>query len=239
MLYCDLLVGALHPNERLQNYVEEIRKASAGGGALIQQLLAVARNQPGPSQRLCLNDVMVDSRDLLSRLIGEDIELICDLADDLGEVELDPAEAQQLILNLVLNARDALPEGGEIRVSTRNAGRGLDGAGRSAYPVVELSVEDTGGGLDARTRRHIFERFYTTKAPGRGNGLGLSIVAGIVTRCGGTIQVESEPGRGTRVIIRLPAAKPMPVVKVSESEVLQSSPSPARRVSESRRRKTA
>lgn len=246
MLYCDLLVPALAQEERLRHYVEEIRKASAGGGALIQQLLALARNQPGYCQPLQLNEVIAESRNLLSRLIGEDIELICRLAKDLPEVDLDPAQAQQIILNLVLNARDAMPQGGRIVVATRKVmGEAITSDNRHAAGRVELSIEDTGDGIDAETGNQLFHRFFTTKLPGHGNGLGLSIVGGIVGRSGGVIQVESEPGQGTRVRIHLPAAKEQISIVSPESQPLENrtglpaSHPPGTQISQPRRRKTA
>jgi signal transduction histidine kinase len=145
---------------------------------------------------------------ILTRLIGENIELAILLAEDLGAVRTDPARMQQIILNLVLNARDAMPEGGRLRLETRNCMRplvtGEEAGGLTA--CVELSVSDTGCGMDAETQSHLFEAFFTTKRPGRGSGLGLATADSIVKQDGGTIQVESEVGRGTRVSVFLPQA---------------------------------
>jgi PAS domain S-box-containing protein len=206
MLYCDLLLAGLH-DSRLRHHVEEIRLAGEHGGALIQQLLAVARQQVVEPQVLSLNHQVSGMRNLLSRLIGENIELVTKLADDLWRVKVDPAQVQQIILNLVLNARDAMPDGGQVTLCTRNCiaplagGHGCEPA---PAPCIELTVTDTGCGMDAETRSHLFEPFFTTKQTGRGNGLGLATVHRIVKQDGGTIAVESEVGRGTRVIIRLP-----------------------------------
>ncbi|MBZ5599832.1 MAG: PAS domain S-box protein [Acidobacteriia bacterium] len=210
MLYCDLLLAGLDHNSRLRHHVDEIRMAGEHGGALIQQLLAVARQQVVEPRVLSMNQVVTGMRNLLSRLIGENIELVTELADDLWSVKMDPAQAQQIILNLALNARDAMPDGGRVTLHTRNCtnlcGEG-EGQDRDAIPCIELMVTDTGCGMDAETRSHLFEPFFTTKQTGQGNGLGLATVHSIVEQDGGTIAVESEVGEGTRVIIRLPRVK--------------------------------
>ena len=201
LLYCDLLLAGIDPGSRLKKHADEIHLAAEQGAALIQQLLAVARKQVVEPKVLSLNDVVSGMKNLLERLIGENIELTADLAEDLGRVRVDPAQAQQLILNLVLNARDAMPDGGRIVVTTCN--RDVPG-----QPVglqgVSLAVKDTGCGMDAATRARLFEPFFTTKSPGRGNGLGLSTVQSIVKHAGGWIGIESEPGRGTEVTLVLP-----------------------------------
>jgi two-component system cell cycle sensor histidine kinase/response regulator CckA len=139
--------------------------------------------------------------------LGENIELVADLADDVGLVRMDPAQLQQIILNLVLNARDAMPDGGRIMVRTSNCDGpepNRDEANPSCGSWVALAVSDTGCGMDADTRSRLFEPFFTTKKPGRGNGLGLATVYRIVTHEGGRIEVESETGKGTRVVVHLP-----------------------------------
>jgi PAS domain S-box-containing protein len=205
MLYCDLLLSGLERSSRLRHHVDEIRIAGEQGGALIQQLLAVARQQVVKPRVLSLNEVVAEMRNLLSRLIGENIELVSELAPDLWCVRMDPAQAQQIILNLVLNARDAMPEGGRVTLKTRNCPEPQEGESEGpATPCIELRVTDTGCGMDAETLSHLFEPFFTTKQTWRGNGLGLATVHGIVTRDGGTIEVRSAVGKGTRVIIRLP-----------------------------------
>jgi two-component system cell cycle sensor histidine kinase/response regulator CckA len=208
MVLCsELILAGLEKNNRLRHFAEEIRKAGEQGAGLIQQLMAVARQRAVEPRLLCLNDVVSDVRNLLTRLIGEDIELVADLAQDLGLVKMDPAQVQQIILNLVLNARDAMPDGGRVTLNTRNC----DGPkpGRDAHKQfreswVALAVSDTGCGMDAETRSRLFEPFFTTKKPGQGNGLGLATVYRIVTHEGGAIGVESEAGRGTRVVVHLP-----------------------------------
>jgi signal transduction histidine kinase len=156
------------------------------------------------------------------RLIGENIELVAELADDLGFVRMDPAQLQQVVLNLVLNARDAMPDGGRITLHTNNCDGprlGRDAHNQFCDSWVVLAVSDTGCGMDAETRARVFEPFFTTKKPGQGNGLGLATVYRIVTHEGGTIEVESETGRGTRVVLYLPRvgveAKPFNLPEVA------------------------
>jgi len=219
LLYCDLLLTGLEPGHRLRKYVEEIRAAGLQATGLVRQILAVARPQSAHPQLLCLNDVVEGMRSLLRRLIGENIQLQFQLDLNLGLVRIDPTQAQQILLNLVLNARDALPEGGgHITVETSNCQIQVltqrTSAGSAALPCALLLVSDNGKGMDAETRRHLFEAFFTTKAPGRGTGLGLTTVHDIVTRSGGLIYVDSEPGSGTRITVLLPL--------VSEAAALQS-----------------
>jgi len=202
MLYCDLLLGELQKDERLRHYVEEIHGASKDGGALIAQMLAVVRRKPAELQLMSLNDVVRTTQDLLSRLAGEHIKLAADLESDLGMVKMNPAHAQQISLNLVLNARDAMPEGGTIVIATRNRGL-VESRSRIATRSVELRVSDSGSGMSAGTCSQIFEDGFTTKPSGRGTGLGLNTVQNLVTTYGGSIQVESRPGKGTRVTVRL------------------------------------
>jgi two-component system cell cycle sensor histidine kinase/response regulator CckA len=211
MLYCDLLLGELQKGSRSHRHVQEMRMAGEHGAAMVQQLLTVARPPAHESQAIVLNDVVGGFQDLLVRLIGENVVFSAALADDLGAVKMDPAQVQQILLNLVLNARDAMPDGGRITVSTRNgSGPGL--IARESEPQngqwVELTVADTGGGMDAATVERAFEPFFTTKSPGRGNGLGLAMARRLVHEEGGTIIAESEPGQGTRVSMRLPRIQP-------------------------------
>jgi two-component system cell cycle sensor histidine kinase/response regulator CckA len=210
MVLCsELILAGLEQDSRLRRFAEEIRKAGEQGAGLIQQLMAVARQRAVEPCLLRLNDVISEVRNLLTRLIGENIELVAELADDLGFVRMDPAQVQQIILNLVLNARDAMPDGGRITLNTRNCeGTRPGGAAHNQFcdAWVALAVSDTGCGMDAETRARLFEPFFTTKKPGHGNGLGLATVYRIVTHEGGTIEVESEARKGTRVIVHLPRA---------------------------------
>jgi two-component system cell cycle sensor histidine kinase/response regulator CckA len=207
MLYCGLLSAGLNGNRRLQHHADEIRKAGEHGAGLIRQLLAAARQQVIEPVTLSWNEVISGTRNLLAQLIGEDIELVTVLAEDLGYVKMDPAQAGQILLNLVLNARDAMSEGGRITLATRNAGDSLPSLNHHQpflAACVEFTVTDNGCGMDAETRSHMFEAFFTSKKPGQGTGLGLVTVQSIVEQAGGTIAVESAPGRGTQVRVRLP-----------------------------------
>jgi two-component system cell cycle sensor histidine kinase/response regulator CckA len=205
MLYCDLLIVGLRGDPRLSHHAEEIRLASKHGANLIQQLLAVARNRVPQAHSQSLNHVIAGMHELLARLIGENIELRMDLAESLGRVQIDPGQAQQIILNLVLNSRDAMPNGGRITLQTRNGLELLPAPSNPQprlAPCIELTVTDTGVGMDEATRSRVLELFFTTKR--HGNGFGLSTVHQIVEQHGGTVTLQSAPGRGTRVIIRLP-----------------------------------
>jgi PAS domain S-box-containing protein len=208
MLYCDLLLAGLDRSSRLGHHAEEIRLAAEQGAALIQQLLAIARQQVVEPRRLSLNDTITRTHNLLDRLIGEGIEIETQLEAGLGEVRMDPAQVQQVLFNLVLNARDAMPLGGRILVETANCEFSPSGAFPASVkiPGVRFAVTDNGTGMSAETRAHLFEPFFTTKKAGRGNGLGLSTVHDIVQNNGGAIEVDSELGQGTQVRVFLPRA---------------------------------
>jgi signal transduction histidine kinase len=210
MLYCDLLLGSLDLRDCRRRYADEIRLAILQATGLVRQLLVLARPQASQVRALCLNQIAQAMQDLLARLIGENIVLESHLDTKLGLVQIDQAQAQQILLNLVLNARDALPDGGHIVIETSNCkfqnvpGSVASAGGLSAFPCVLLTVSDDGCGMDAKTRQRLFEPFFTTKSEGKGTGLGLSTVHSIVANNGGLIHVESEPGHGTRVMILLP-----------------------------------
>ncbi|MFY9559939.1 MAG: ATP-binding protein [Terriglobales bacterium] len=202
LLYCDLLAAGLENGGRLRQHVEEIRLAGEQGAALTQQLLAIARKQVPQLRPTLLNQVVSSTENLLRRLIGEHVELVTVLSPKHAMVLADEAQLRQVLLNLVLNARDAMPHGGRITVSTH-----AKTLPRSVQPGVSLLVEDTGCGMDEGTRARLFEPFFTTKKPVHGTGLGLAMVQRIVGESGGTIQVESEVGHGTRIEVFLPAVK--------------------------------
>ena len=188
----------------------EIQLASQHGCALIRKLLFVARQQVSDSKVLSLQMVVDDMRDLLSKLLEEGIELSITGASGLGYVKADPAEMQQVILNLVLNARDALSQGGRVAIALTNctlAGEPARSAGLAPGQYVALDVSDNGSGMDENTRAHLFEPFFTTKQPGQGTGLGLATVKAIITQARGGIVVESSPGRGSRIRVLLPRVK--------------------------------
>ncbi len=218
LLYCDLLIANLEPCHRVRKYAEEIRNAGIQATGLVRQLLAVARPANSESRLFCLNEIVEGMRNLLVRLIGENIELKFHLDPSLGLVKMDPAQCQQILLNLVLNARDAVsettPGGGQITVETSNCKVQIlteqvppeshsATAGKALLPCALFVVADNGSGMDAVTRTHLFEAFFTTKT-GKGTGLGLATVYDIVTGNGGLIHVESAPACGTRVSVLLP-----------------------------------
>jgi two-component system, cell cycle sensor histidine kinase and response regulator CckA len=211
MLYCDLLLASMNSHDRRRRYADEIRSAIIQGSALVAQLLVFARPRSAPPRPLLLNEIAVAMRDLLTRLIGENIALDLHLDPELGLVKIDRAHAQQILLNLVLNARDALPAGGHITIETSNCNfQPLASAPARipppVFPCVLLVVGDNGQGMNEETRQRLFEPFFSTKNDGRGTGLGLTTVRSIVTTNRGLIHFESEPGRGTRVLVLLPRA---------------------------------
>jgi two-component system, cell cycle sensor histidine kinase and response regulator CckA len=206
--YSEVLLHRLPAEGPLRREVEEIKKAGDRASSLTRQLLAFSRRQVLQPKVLDLNAIVASMENMLRRLIGEDIELVTVLGRRLGAVKADPGQLEQVIVNLVVNARDAMPEGGRLTVETgRSEGHGETGILPPPGGWVVLSVTDTGVGMDEETRAHLFEPFYTTKGPGKGTGLGLSTVYGIVAQSGGHIAVESEPGRGTTFRIYLPRAE--------------------------------
>jgi PAS domain S-box-containing protein len=206
--HCELLLAGLHPTDPHRGDVEEVRAAGARAAALTRQLLAFSRKQVLQLGSVDLNEVVREMAVWLRRLIPSDIDLRVELAPGLASVEADRGQIEQVILNLVLNARDAMSSGGALMIRTARldlpaSPRSADGIPAGAY--VSLSVIDNGVGMDAATRARIFEPFFTTKEVGRGTGLGLATVLGIVQQSGGHIRVESEPDRGSHFEILLPA----------------------------------
>ncbi|MFZ0806188.1 MAG: ATP-binding protein [Candidatus Sulfotelmatobacter sp.] len=214
LLYCDLLMASLDPGHRVHKYAQEIRNASMQASGLVRQLLTVARPTNSEPCLLSLNDIAEAMRNLLVRLIGENIELAFNLDPNLGLVKMDPTQAQQVLLNLVLNARDAMPRGGRIQIETGTcrlqvlAENQIENA--ALLPCALFIVADNGCGMDAATRDHLFEAFFTTKSRGKGTGLGLATVRDIVSKNGGLIHVNSAPGCGTRITVILPLVRMQP-----------------------------
>jgi PAS domain S-box-containing protein len=194
--YGEVLIDALPPGSEGHEAARQICDAAERSAALTRQLLAFSRSQVLQPSNLDLNEIVSDLGKMLWRLLGPDIRLAVDLDPDIGRIEADRSQIEQIIVNLAVNARDAMAEGGELAIATT--------PGRAGF--VRLSVRDSGHGMDEPTCERIFEPFFTTKQVGRGTGLGLSTVYGIVTQSGGHIAVESELGKGTRFDIELPAA---------------------------------
>jgi len=209
LLYCDLLMSVVGPADRARKYAEEIRKAGLQASGLVRQLLGVIRSNKSRPRPVSLNEVAEGMRNLLVRLIGENIELNLRLDPALGLVKMDPVQVQQILLNLVLNSRDALPEGGHISVETGAckmqilSANGESSSEKTSLPCALFAVEDNGMGMDESVRAHLFEPFFTTKV-GKGTGIGLVTVRDIVSSNGGVIHVQSEVRRGTRINILLP-----------------------------------
>jgi signal transduction histidine kinase/ActR/RegA family two-component response regulator len=206
--YSDISLRQLREDHPLRRNLEEIVRASERAAALTRQLLAFSRKQVMQPKVFDVNTVVTELEKMLRRMIGEDVELRVSLQSDLGNIKADPVQLEQVIMNLVVNARDAMPKGGKLSIETTNIY--LDESYARDHVSVEpghyvmLAISDTGVGMDADTRQRIFEPFFTTKAPGKGTGLGLSMVYGIVRQSGGNIWVYSEEGRGTTFKIYFP-----------------------------------
>jgi PAS domain S-box-containing protein len=220
--YSELLLGELPPEDLRRSHAEEIRKAGERAASLTQQLLAFSRRQVLEPKVLDVNVVVSDIERMLRRLIGEHIELKTRKAPDIWKVKADPGQIEQAILNLVLNARDAMPSGGTLAIETSNAELDQEFA-RSHVPTqpgsyVMVAVSDTGVGISEDVKARLFEPFFTTKERGKGTGLGLSTTYGIVKQSGGYLWCDSEVGRGTTFQVFLPRVDE-PVSEVVERKI--------------------
>ncbi len=219
--YADLLLASAAATSHRRE-LEEIKNAGGSAARLVRQLLAVGRRQMMKPEPLLLDEVVRQTLAMLRPLVGEDVELRLRLAEDLGHVEADRMQMEQVVLNLATNARDAMPRGGTLTIETAN----LDveetaRIGASAIPAgewVTLRITDTGAGMGQELQERVFEPFFTTKVPGRGTGLGLSSVFGIVAQSGGLVSLDSERGRGTSFCIYLPRLAVLRAVATSSTE---------------------
>ncbi len=206
--YNRMILDELSPMDPLRGYAEEILKAADRAGALTNQLLAFSRRQIMQPRIVNLTAVIGQTERMLRRLIGEDIQLLMSLSADTGNIKADPNHIEQAIVNLAVNARDAMPLGGRITIETCNVEIDETYAkthmGVKPGEFVMIAVSDTGHGMDSATRQHIFEPFFTTKQRGKGTGLGLATVYGMVKQSGGDIWVYSEPGQGTTFKLYFP-----------------------------------
>lgn len=209
--YTELILEDLGPTHPQREDLAQVRKAAISAASLTRRLLAFSRQQVLQPVALDVNAVIADTEKILRRLIGADIDIVTALSPSLGSVKADPGQLEQVIINLAVNARDAMPSGGRLTIETANVEmdegylRGHPAAQPGSY--VLLAVSDTGTGMDAETQAHIFEPFYTTKRPGKGTGLGLATAYGIVKQSGGFIWVYSEPDRGATFKVYLPRTK--------------------------------
>jgi PAS domain S-box-containing protein len=206
----ELLLLELEKESPLRESIEDIKRTAERAATLTHQLLAFSRRQVMEFQVLDLNDVLRNLEKMLRRIIGEDIELITSFAGDLGKIKADPNQIEQILMNLVVNAKDAMPQGGRLIIETENAELDEEYShshvGVKPDRYVRLSISDTGIGMPPELKEKVFEPFFTTKEKGKGTGLGLSTVYGIVKQSGGNIWVYSEPMKGTTIKIYLPRA---------------------------------
>lgn len=205
LLYCDLMLTRVAAANPLASKIEEIRTAAEQGAGLIRQLMTVGREEKDAPQIVAFNHALREIIPLVQHLAGENVQINMNVGEGEGIVGIGLAQAQQIILNLVLNARDATPGGGRVVVTTTS--REFAGTGPTDH-IFELAVRDYGIGMDTHTAARIFDPFFTTKEPGHGTGMGLTTVRKIVEDAGGIVSVETVPGKGTEVKVCLPEIQP-------------------------------
>jgi signal transduction histidine kinase/CheY-like chemotaxis protein len=216
--YSDELIEEAPPNTTLHSAAVEVRRAADRASALTQQLLAFSRRQVSVAHAVDLNHVIAHMEDLIRRLLGPEIRLEFSLQPDLSTISADSQQISQVLMNLIVNARDAMPNGGTLTIETEDVELGDDIVDVIPGPHVQLSVSDSGLGMSSEVRERLFEPFFTTKHSGQGTGLGLSMVQAIVRQSAGHITVDSQPGKGTRFKVYFPrqgdvADAPVPVVE--------------------------
>jgi PAS domain S-box-containing protein len=223
--YCELLLTDLNPDDPRQADIVEIQKAGARASGLTRQLLAFSRKQIIEPTLLDINQIATDLRPMLGRLIGEDVKVVLGLRSDLAPVKADRGQVEQVVMNLAVNARDAMPKGGTLTIETANVDLDEHYAKmhRDVKPgrYVVLTVTDTGTGMTPEVQARLFEPFFTTKEPGKGTGLGMATVYGIVTRCGGTVGVYSEVGKGTSFKVYFPPADTTAMIEETPAQTVQ------------------
>jgi len=212
--YSEILLSRVSDVDPSRKDIEEIKRVAERAAGMTRQLLAFSRKQIHKPRILNLNEIVLHTEKMLRRLIGEHIEFTVYAADDLWRVKVDPGQIEQVVMNLVVNSKDAMPEGGKLTIETSNAELDDSYVRKHPYvkpgPYVMLAVTDSGCGIDAETQSHVFEPFFTTKEEGKGTGLGLSTVYGIVKQSSGYIFVYSEPGKGTTFKVYLPRVEEIP-----------------------------
>jgi two-component system, cell cycle sensor histidine kinase and response regulator CckA len=217
-VYTELLLSRRNRHDQLERYAGEIKKAVDNATALTGQLLTLSRKQMLQPRVLDLNAAIAKMAEALQQMIGDAIDLVIVLGPELGQVSIDPTHLDQIVIQLVVNACDAMPQGGTLTIETANIewdeqqARRYGGVHAGSY--VLLAIHDTGCGMDATTRSHLFEPFFSTKSRGRGAGLGLSMVYGVIDQSGGHIEVNSTPGRGTVFKIYLPQVEKPAVTRM-------------------------
>ncbi|WP_447979289.1 ATP-binding protein [Candidatus Nitrospira bockiana] len=218
ILGCADLCMAVKRDEGSRTYLQQIREAAQRGAGLTRQLLTFSRRQSALTMAVDVNAVIESVVPMLRQLLGEDIDLVTSLDEHPSSVTIDRGQLEQVVMNLAINARDAMPRGGRLTIQTarRERSTGVSAECQASEEVV-LTISDTGVGMDASVQAHIFEPFYTTKPAGKGTGLGLSIVYGIVRQSGGTITVQSTVGRGTTFAVHLPISD-RPVASIEEQQ---------------------